>query len=315
MNFKEIIPNNNYSLEELKIKFLNYINKNRLNSNLSKEYFIKKNKLLPYFETLYYYTNFLDKKANYIERLYCIFNNIKEQPKCIVCSKIVRFYKGFISGYYSKFCSYNCNGKINNPHHSCLTNKQIDLIHKKIGNKLKGRKIDWLIYSDEKKKEIVRKRSKTNIKKYGFANAGILGAYSSKSAELFIRNYILENNINENKCYFKNGGINNKEFFQMIKINEKFRYFSYDLVIFKTEIDAINKNLNNIELILEYNGPWHYLETEVMYLGHLPATPYKNNKNTKTISETYNLDYIKKEHMLKYTKNYLIYWEKLKCFY
>jgi hypothetical protein len=107
-------------------------------------------------------------------------------------------------------------------------------------------------------------------------------------------------------CYFKGGGINQTEYFQMVfdPTQNKHVYFSYDLVVFKDE------NLEEFDLVLEYNGSFHHTKIEVEKDPNSPAHPYKSKVASKL--ETYNKDKLKLDHIRAKCKNILIYWEKTK---
>lgn len=138
---------------------------------------------------------------------------------------------------------------------------------------------------------------------------GVLGAYSSKTA----RNYILElldsRGFDPSLAMFKDD--NRKEFWQMIYVpflNKK-RYFSYDLVVFSDRNSFESKDLNNIDLVFEYNGPWHYRSEDILGVENLPATPYKSNKFTR--AQQIMLDNIKLTHIIQFQpKEVLVYWYK-----
>ncbi len=68
--------------------------------------FIKKHGIKLY-DDIVNNTDFLDKEVKLSERIYCILNDIKEIPKCPVCSKNVKFGQ-FNVGYY-KHCSKKCH--------------------------------------------------------------------------------------------------------------------------------------------------------------------------------------------------------------
>ena len=134
-------------------------------------------------------------------------------------------------------------------------------------------------------------------------NPGVLGAYSSKSAEKYIREFIKENNIRENCCYFKNGGISGREYFLNLfdeKI-DKYIYLSYDLVV----IDEFR----NIILALEYNGPWHYRKCDVDIDPNGPSTPYIKSRSK---IESYSFDILKLNLIFEKCKNVKIYLEREK---
>lgn len=241
--------------------------------------------------------------------LWCEHNN--EKPKCKICINIptfVNFKKGF-----GEYCSKKCywDDMLGKP--SPLTDegriirsmklKQSHLDGKHIVTDEMRIKMSESALSNETK----NKKKETNLKKYGVENAGVLGAYSSKSAKEYILKFIEGNDIDVNRCMFKNDS--EKEFFQMVEIpflNKK-RYVSYDLVVFNSVEAKHNKNMNEIYLILEYNGPWHYKAGDIIGRENEPSNPYKNAPFTK--SQVIEIDYRKLLHVYKTCKRILVYWE------
>ena len=153
------------------------------------------------------------------------------------------------------------------------------------------------------KESVKNKKIKTCEEKYGIKNPGVMGAYASKSAYLFIKKFIEDNNINDALCYYKGGGINGKEYYQMIydDVKSKYIYVSYDFVLFKDD------KLKEIDMVLEYNGPWHYTKEEVELDPKGNSSPYKNSKSKM---EVYEFDIKKLSHIPASKK--LIFWEKTK---
>lgn len=290
------------------INFLFAKNK-RLNPSLSRICFINNLNLNELYSNIFAYTSFLDVKCNIKERIFCILNNITEYRKC-KCGKEIKkiHFKGKIdTWYYNQYCSQSCANRYTNY-------KKPKSFYKNISIKAVKTRRKNGSYNTEKNRnhmiemsrddDVKEKRKKTNLLRYGVENAGVLGAYSSKEAEKFIRNYIKELRIDKNRCYFKNGGINGKEYFQMIyddKLKKK-KYVSYDLVV-------MSEDLSKIDFVFEYNGGWHYTEDEMLADPNGQSTPYKN---CKTKMETYNHDLKKLSHIFKKTNDVRIYWWKTK---
>ncbi len=283
-------------LKELILK--NIIINNRISPSISSYDFIIKNNLLEMMSNIKYYTLFLPESENIKTRTFCILNNITEYPKCSCGKDIKKFNKKFNS-----YCSQSCANRFTNYLKDPLFYKELS---KKI---VKTRRANNSYIPTDNFKNYLKDKNNYNkfkescFKKYGVYNPGVLGAYSSKSAELYIRNYIKENNIREDRCYFKNGGINNKEYFLNVYdgLTKKYIYLSYDLVV----ID----DYKNIIEVLEYNGPWHYKEFDVNINPESLATPYPMSKTKK---ETYNFDILKLNTIFVKCKNIKIYWEKEK---
>ncbi len=174
--------------------------------------------------------------------------------------------------------------------HQMTDFKQIQIRKKKCGNyKNPGLR--------KKRIKEAANRLETKIKRrismHKLFEAGYMTSRFSKPAYEFIREYISNNNINEDKCYYL-GGTNDREFFNII--NKK--YCFYDLVIFDD-----NKEINTI---IEINGPWHYTKRDILNDPWSKATPYKNEKTTKY--QSYVWDQLKLSRAKKISKNVKVYW-------
>lgn len=282
--------------------------KGRFNYQSLRESNIKKKRLERLMQSILFHTKFLPESVTFNERRWCVQNGIVEYPKCKVClSNVTKFHCDSYHGY-RPYCSQSCANKIG-------TSKRSHELCVQVGRKgaitriKKG--IPHRLTSDALKKawsqDAREKRKKTFIKKYGVENPGVLGAYSSNAAYQYIREYLRENQISEDVCYFKWGGINNEEFFQCLSIQGKKWYVSYDLVVFKDKNSALNKDMNSIYLVLEYNGPWHYTKKQASEEPNEMATPYPNSK---TKMETFLSDKMKVNHIKKFCDNVLIFWER-----
>lgn len=298
-------------IEEMKEYFNLYIKNGKLNCCISRQSFLKTRPEL--IRNLQILDNILPhlKNKRISEKLYCLYNNISEFPTCLCGNIVTRFEGNLKNGFYGKYCSKSCSNRYTNLLHperyKQETFQKIRMKRIENGSYFPSVKSRKKMSVSAKSDSVKKKKEETCLKRYGVKNAGVLGAYSSKEATNFIKNFINENNISENRCYFHSGGVNSKEFYQMVysQENKKYIYMSYDLVIFKTAEAAKQKDLSQIELVLEYNGPWHYTETEVMLIGYQKATPYKKSK---TVREAYEFDRLKEDHMNQYTNNYIIHW-------
>jgi len=150
--------------------------------------------------------------------------------------------------------------------------------------------------------EVKLKRKLTTIKNIesGKFNHKIYGRQSNV-ARSFILNYLRDNNILDSNCYYDGGGINNKEYYQVVydTIKSRYRTICYDLVITKD-------GKHNIECIVEINGPWHYRLDEVLLDPQGKSCPLKTNKYSKL--ESYNLDCLKLNHALDLCESVYVYW-------
>jgi len=320
-DFSKIEPRQTLSIEEMKemMKSKKIINNGKLNSNIQLSVFILNRNLLEFFENVYWYTNFMKKDANVKQRLFCIWNSIFECPKCKLCGKISRDFSGnFTNGWFNAFCSRRCNILFNYPRKFLSKYKKKKMLEKMS----KTRKERYPTLPKEwrdklriaaGKSEVKNKKKQTCLIRYGIENPGVLGAFHSKAATNYIKDFIKERNIDINCCYYYDPKLKKKEFFQMIEINGSKRYSSYDLVVFENKKASETKDLSKISLVLEYNGPWHYRKEDIIGHEQEPALPYKS-VNIKKI-EQYDLDILKIKHMLKYTKNFFIYWWKEKKLY
>jgi hypothetical protein len=262
----------------------------------------KNNKVLnELLSSLLFYTSFIKEDKFLLGlRIHCVENNINEYPTCKCGNTIIKIWNNL---KFNKFCCQSCANKYTNYEKEGVygeeMSKRIWNTRRKNGKGLLTTEHKRKLSIAHKTKETKDKFKKTCLAKYGVENPGVLGAYFSKAGEKYIKQFIKDNNINESDCYFKNGGKNGNEYFQMIYDEDKKKqaYFSYDFVVLKE---------NKIELVLEYNGPWHYTEKDILIDPNGPATPYKNNKLTK--KETYLKDKLKLNYID--CDNILIFWEQ-----
>lgn len=140
---------------------------------------------------------------------------------------------------------------------------------------------------------VTQKRRATMMQRYGANVSANISPRFSKAAYNFITEYIQKHNISETKCYFLKGGRTGTEYYQHIDG----KFICYDLVVLDDE--------GNIDLIFEFNGPWHYREEDVRADPDSPATPFKKSK---TKLESYKHDMFKINHAKSISKNVLVYW-------
>ncbi len=301
-DYTKITPKKTMELIELSTILKSKIIKNgKLNNLIHRDFFVRKECMVELIENVFYYTTFLNNDAGILERYYCVLNGLQKYNTC-QCGKQIKNFRTFTYGY-NTFCTQSCANR--------HTNYDKDReMYKENGLKIRNirRLNNSYLVSDETKLiqslkaktiDTVNKKKTTNKIRYGVENPGVLGAYSSKSASIFIMNYIINEKIPEHLCYYKGGGVNGKEYYQYINGY----YFSYDLVVFTDE------TLKKIDFVLEYNGPWHYRYNDYISKGMEPATPYPNSK---TIKETYEFDLLKLNHMRDKCNKFLIFWEDSK---
>jgi ROS/MUCR transcriptional regulator protein len=145
--------------------------------------------------------------------------------------------------------------------------------------------------------DVAKQRRKTLLERYGTDNTLEIQPRFSKMAYNFIKQYIKNNNINENRCYFARGGINNREYVYFDKFNK--RHIMFDLVV-------LAEHSKDIELILEFNGPFHWRWNDVRDNPNSSSTWFKTNSMTKL--ESYNHDQYKLNIAKTISNNVLVYW-------
>jgi hypothetical protein len=166
--------------------------------------------------------------------------------------------------------------------------------------------------------EIIKQKSKqTNMEKYGvsyamkhpkvaqksvetrFKNNNYIKSTSSREARNYIRQYIKEKKYKLNQCAFSD--IENGLYEWGYKY--KGRWILYDLVVFE---DGFRGDKDKIIEILEYHGPFHYKENDVIERGDEKATPWINSKIT--IKESYDIDMLKEEFAKSLNVCYSVIW-------
>jgi hypothetical protein len=253
-----------------------------------------------------------------IEAIYCLFHGISQKPKCKICDIKGTSFDKFTTGY-SVYCSHKC-------YSTDIVNLGIGLATKDtVKRKLMSQKAASVRkengsynFSENHKtnmsvsaKMSMYKKRKTCKEKYGVENPGVLGGYTSKRATEYIKIFIEERNIDIDCCFFEDKESNKFEYFQMINLpgRSKKKYAKYDLVVFKDKESAKMKNPNDIILVLEYNGPWHYTLQEVLVDPYSLAVPYKKSSNKKTKKDVLIYDKAKRKHLIN-VQEYYTYWER-----
>lgn len=178
---------------------------------------------------------------------------------------------------------------------------------------IKNYGIEWSSQSPE----VIKQRELTNILKYGYKNPAknsdvskkmvstkvSKGSYtktnSSHEATRYIKEYIKIKNYDINQCAFSSIQDNVHEW--GIFYEGKWRLF--DLVVFEV---GHRGNKEKIIEILEYHGPFHYTEKDVIERGSDRACPWKSKKTT--IKESYECDKIKEKLARSLTNNFNIVW-------
>lgn len=283
--------------------------KNKVNTQIQ-----RREKFKPHIE---YIKNVCEFDAGLLEMIYCLYNALDKQPQCKMCTNIARFM-GFKKGY-AKYCNHKCYASdLHNYDYGLVTKdaeKRRCMVKKATDTRIKNGNYN---FSSEHKnklsisaKKSIHKKRKTCKERYGVENPGVMGGYSSKAANSYIKKFIADRNIDLDCCLFNDAESNKKELFQMIYMpkTNKMKYTQYDLVVFKSKESAKNKNINDIILVLEYNGPWHYTLKETMADPYSLTTPYRGNTNNTQKIESFIYDKMKRKHF-NHVKEYYTFWEK-----
>ena len=106
-------------IEEKEVKRILYEimgHRNKLSPHITRFSYINKKNLIPFVESVYWFTRFMEKKTSFVIRLFCIKNGITSYPACKRCGKECKeFNRNFTDGWFSSFCSRKCNRITNNP--------------------------------------------------------------------------------------------------------------------------------------------------------------------------------------------------------
>jgi hypothetical protein len=245
-------------------------------------------------------------------------DHIKNYNGCIKCSKLKAIQTNLERyGVENPFQSEEIKNKIKqknlekygveNPSQSS------EIKQKKIETSLKNYGVE-----NPTQSEIIKQKSKqTNMKKYGvsyamklpevaqksvetrFKNNNYIKSTSSEEARHYIRAYIKEKNYKLDQCAFSDNENNLYEW----GYHYKGRWILYDLVVFEV---GFRGNKDKIIEILEYHGPFHYTEEDVLIRANEKATPWMKSK--MTIKESYEIDVLKEEFAKTLTMNYNVIW-------
>lgn len=152
--------------------------------------------------------------------------------------------------------------------------------------------------------EIAQKSVKTRIKRNNYCHFD-----NSIECRDFIRTYIKQKGYLLDQCAFADKENSLYEWGYYIDG----RWVLYDLVVFEK---GFRGNKDKIIEILEYHGPFHYTEKDVLERGDNKATPWKKSK--LTIKESYEIDKSKEKFAKSLTDKFTVIWpehyhgEKLK---
>lgn len=245
-------------------------------------------------------------------------DHLKNYSGCFECANLKRQQTCLIKyGVTSTFQSEEIKQKIketNLEKYGVENPSQSPDIHqKKIETSLKNYGCEYPTQS-----KIIKEKSKqTNFNKYGVSCAMKLPEISQKSLKTrmennnfcrtnhsvecrdFIRNYIKQKGYDLTQCAFSDEENNLYEW----GYQYKGRWILYDLVVFER---GFRGNKCKIIEILEYHGPFHYTEKDVLERGCEKAFPWEGKQIT--IKESYDIDILKEEFAKSLTMNYNVIW-------
>ena len=197
--------------------------------------------------------------------------------------------------------------------------KNPGLMDDHISKMIKTNKEKYGIEWSSQHPDVVESRISTNLNKYGAKNpsqnkevaskialtkmltGGFSKSNSSKEATEFILEYLKYKEYSIDQCAFSYPEYNLHEW----GLFYKGRWRLFDLVVFESGKRGQKQHI--IE-ILEYHGPFHYTDNDVVKNGDQKAYPWKSNKTT--IKESVEVDKLKKELASTLTNNFNVIWKK-----
>lgn len=268
----------------------------------------------PYYDDLLKITNFLSENSHYAERIYCLLNDIKERPLCEHCGGMVKFPHHLRKEErgYRRFCSTKCSNNnenvqkeksktcvanygVDNPSKSkIIHNRKVKTIMENYGGFMCGSPIikekiyktnleKYGFIHPSKNKKVKRKIKKSHIERYKNDYYKLFSCNHSKSATKYIKKFIKDNSIDENLCLYGNDELKIKK--------DVYNEYFFDLVVFKSLDGLMLKNIEDISIILEYDGcHWHPNIDQAITFSDV-----KIPRMNKTYREKYRKDLLKKK--------------------
>lgn len=179
----------------MKDEIIAYLNKLNCKQSLYKRYMKRdKPEMVKYIEDK---TSFLPNDVLFLERLYCVLNDIDERPKCLTCkTNDVSFDS--VAFKYRTFCSASCgqlNLEVQNKRkEACLKKYGVDHPMKskeildKMENTCKEKYGSWYLGSND----CIEKTKKTMLEKYGSEHYADTEEFKQKSKETCLKKYGVE---------------------------------------------------------------------------------------------------------------------------
>jgi G:T-mismatch repair DNA endonuclease (very short patch repair protein) len=274
-DFSTLSPYPVLSWEETRRILAQFVNSNnKLNTQLIRDYFVKKHNLEDFFRSVLFYTPWVEQ-SNIGQKLYCVKHGLRTIPRCLVCNhEIPNYIKRNQNIPSPKYCSSKCAGTVNYPA-ATMNPEDYEKVKAKISVRVKGKcKSDGhkkALSIAQAKETTKEQRKATNLEKYGVENCGVLGGrYSKISQQLFWRLYKqLTPELQAKSYFFELNG----EYYR----SASGRCYAYDFVI------------SSLKFCIEFNGDtWH--ANPKNYLAE--DTPYPITSNI-TAKEIWDYDKIK----------------------
>ncbi len=199
-------------------------------------------------------TPYLPNDSTFTERLYHIYYDLYNKPRCKECDKETKIHK-FFSGY-SIFCSSKCNGKNNNTLKEIYSNPKRK---KEVQKKKEQTCLDkYGVNNVSKKKEIKNKIKQTNLERYGVEWTSQNKDIKEKQKETLIKNYGVESPFESKKIrdkskqtFLERYGVENS--FQSEEIKTKINKI-HDIQHFRTAVLKYEDEYQPLFTKDEYNG-------------------------------------------------------------
>jgi hypothetical protein len=217
-------------MKDTLIKIITDNGGNILTRRITESYF-KKN----YFELYSKINSSFDSSVSFNAKLYLIYHEITENPKCIICNNNTKFKK-FSQGF-SKYCSMKCVGKDN----------KIQIKRENTTKELYGGK--YTLTSPV----LIKNIKKTNLKKYGVEHPQQLKSIKEKTIQTNLKKYGVEHHLKlksqiekQKKTNLKKYGVENVN--QNICVHDKVMQTNlkkYDTKYPAQNIDVQTKTKNN----------------------------------------------------------------------
>jgi len=112
LDMLKINPKKHYSKKKTRAILSSFINdKGKINTQITRVYFVEKHNLMSFFESLFFHTSYLLHNAHIRERYHGIYYLLSGYHKCICGNEMTKFHGSSYKDFgYGKYCSHRCNG-------------------------------------------------------------------------------------------------------------------------------------------------------------------------------------------------------------